>query len=155
MAINVPTGMNVQALMMLARTRAMQTLVNCLNIVKDECDKNVPVDEGTLRESIRIVAPKWITPYLVEGKVLAGGGNVPQAWYTEYGTNAHGPVFAQAMHFNWKGAEIFAKWVQGVTPMHWMRNAVTFAIPRIQAEMGLLAKQFLGTYTVTLTKRGL
>jgi len=153
--VAIPTGLNVQALMLLARVRATQTLINCLKIVKDECDKSVPVDEGTLKDSIRIEPPKWITPFLVEGKVLAGSGDVPQAYYTEYGTQGHGPVFAQSMHFNWKGAEIFTKWVEGVTATHWMKNAVVFSIPLIQAELGILAKQFLGTYTVTLDTKGI
>lgn len=50
------------------------------------------------------------------------------AFYTvfqELGTKAHGPKVAQAMVFTPKGGSgvVFAKWVRGVTPAYFMRNA--------------------------------
>lgn len=144
--VSVPINFNSAAFMMMVQARAMVALINCLNIVKEECLKAVPVDIGELRDSIRTEPPKWITPFIIEGKVIAGSFDVPQAYYTEYGTPAHGPVFAQAMHFHWKGAEIYTKWVRGVIPMHWMRNSVLFSLPLIEMEIGLFAAQFLGTY---------
>lgn len=52
-----------------------------------------------------------------------GGANYPAM--QEYGTRAHGPVSAAVMAFTPKGGNgvVFATWVRGVTPGHFMRDA--------------------------------
>lgn len=51
---------------------------------------------------------------------------VPYAIFQELGTRAHGPKYAKAMRFRPKGSQafVFATWVRGVTPAHFMRNAL-------------------------------
>lgn len=51
--------------------------------------------------------------------------------WQEDGTRAHGPRTADFMVFQIRGAGpvIFAKWVRGVTPGHFMRNAMNAATP--------------------------
>jgi hypothetical protein len=48
------------------------------------------------------------------------------AKYQEFGTRAHGPKRAKFMVFQIRGSGplIFAKWVRGVTPAHFMRDAI-------------------------------
>jgi hypothetical protein len=139
---NIAVGINVDIFMKFLKEMAYLTMVNCLNIVKDECYKMVPIDTGELRDSIRIESPKWINPFILQGKVLAGSESIPQAWYTEHGTKSHGPVFFQMMHFTYKGAEVYTKWVKGINAMHWMRNAIVFSRSRIQEQITLLIKEF-------------
>lgn len=45
--------------------------------------------------------------------------------FQEFGTRAHGPVRAKALRFRPKGSQtfVFAKWVRGVTPGNFMRDA--------------------------------
>lgn len=49
--------------------------------------------------------------------------------FQEEGTRAHGPARAQFLVFTPKGSGkvVFAKWVRGVTPGHFMRNAMNQA----------------------------
>lgn len=51
---------------------------------------------------------------------------VPYAVFQEYGTRAHGPVRARFLVFRirGKGPLIFAKWVRGVTPGNFLRDAI-------------------------------
>lgn len=51
--------------------------------------------------------------------------------WQEDGTRAHGPVRASHLVFQIRGSGpvIFAKWVRGVPPGHFMRNAMTSASP--------------------------
>jgi hypothetical protein len=46
--------------------------------------------------------------------------------FQEYGTRAHGPRVAKVMVFTPKGGGglVFAKWVRGVTPGHFFRDAM-------------------------------
>ena len=148
--INVPIDINIALLELTIRTRVMQTLLQALEIVKTECEHSVPVDTGELQESIRIEEPKWITPSILEGKVFAGDTEIVQAYYTEKGTPSHGPVFARAMHFFWKGHEIFAQRVLGVTAMNWMQSAADFSRPRVIALFKVLEAEFQRTFTAIM-----
>lgn len=51
--------------------------------------------------------------------------------WQEDGTRAHGPVRADFLVFQVRGSGpvIFAKWVRGVTPGHFMRRAMDSATP--------------------------
>jgi hypothetical protein len=62
-------------------------------------------------------------------RVVPGGDGY--AKYQEFGTRAHGPVRAKRLVFQirGKGPLIFAKWVRGVTPAHFMRNAMNALTP--------------------------
>lgn len=140
----IPIGFNSEAFMELIRSRVYEIVLESLGIVEEECKKTVPLDTGELRDSIHIEGPAWITIFHIEGKVIAGGKDVPQAYFMEFGTAAHGPVKAKAMHFFWKGDEIFAKWVRGCTPLHWMRNAANFSFPLVNKLFALLNKEFSG-----------
>jgi hypothetical protein len=50
---------------------------------------------------------------------------VPYVAYQEFGTRGHGPVRAKVLRFAPKGSStfVFAKWVRGVTPGNFMRDA--------------------------------
>lgn len=50
----------------------------------------------------------------------------PYYRFQEDGTRAHGPVKAKYMRFKPKGSStfVFARWVRGVTPGRFMRNAI-------------------------------
>lgn len=50
---------------------------------------------------------------------------VEYAVYQEFGTRDHGPTRAKALRFKPKGSQgfVFAKWVRGVKPAHFMRDA--------------------------------
>lgn len=51
--------------------------------------------------------------------------------WQEDGTRAHGPRTADVMVFQIRGSGpvIFARWVRGVTPGHFMRNAMNASTP--------------------------
>lgn len=58
--------------------------------------------------------------------------SAPWSIFQEEGTRGHGPVRAKALRFQirGKGPVIFTKWVRGVTPAHFMRNALNAARPQ-------------------------
>lgn len=51
--------------------------------------------------------------------------------YQEFGTRAHGPVRAQFLRFQPKGSSsfVFAKWVRGVTPGNFFKDALAAVTP--------------------------
>lgn len=144
-------GFNQEAFLEILRKRSEEVLISSLKIIEQECKYLVPYDTGELLGSIRIEESTWATPFLIIGRVVAGGKNIPQARFTEYGTIAHGPVFARAMRFVWKGTEIYTKWVKGVTPLRWMAAAMHFSLPLIEQEFNILAQEFRGRVTITKT----
>lgn len=146
----IPVGFNAEAFEELIREKIEQTLLEALNILLDECQKNVPVDTGELRNSIHIEGPFKASPFYIEGRVVAGGPNIPQAYFQEFGTPPHGPRQARAMHFFWKGEEIFTKFVAGCRPLFWMTNSLNFSLPKIQGLFKLLELESKGfIFTVT------
>lgn len=81
------------------------------------------VDTGRMRDSIRVRRATTSDPLSAAYTV---GSAVPYAVYQEFGTRAHGPRTKPFMVFRVRGRGplIFAKWVRGVTPGHFMRNAI-------------------------------
>lgn len=90
---------------------------------------------SNIRALGRIRTGKMINGVQVRRSIGAGVPLSPRydiystAWYTplqEDGTRAHGPVRAPFMVFTPKGsnAVVFARWVRGVTPGHFFRNAL-------------------------------
>lgn len=85
------------------------------------------VDTGRMAEDIEIGN--------VEGSALQPTITVtataPYSAYQEYGTRAHGPVRAKFLVFTPKGSskKVFAKWVRGVTGIHFMRRAAQLLKP--------------------------
>jgi hypothetical protein len=59
------------------------------------------------------------------------GARTPYAAYQEYGTRAHGPATASRMVFTPKGSRtaVFAKWVRGIHPAHFVRDAMRLIKP--------------------------
>lgn len=59
-------------------------------------------------------------------KAYSIGSTAPYTDYQEFGTAAHGPRRAKRLVFRvgGRGPLIFAKWVRGVTPGHFMRDAI-------------------------------
>lgn len=148
---NIPVDLNEVALMETIKAEVNVALIESLNTVAEECKKTVPVDQGELRDSIHTEGPVWFSPFYAEGRVVAGGPGIPQAHFQEFGTVAHGPVRAKAMHFIWKGEEIFAKWVRGCTPLRWMSRATDLALPlvaRIFQALQVRTQGFIITHTV-------
>jgi hypothetical protein len=93
------------------------------------------------RANIR-AAGRVNTGAMIRGVVIRRGGtaaslnamydvvaSAPWSIYQEEGTRAHGPVRAKVLRFQirGKGPVIFTKWVRGVTPAHFMRNALNAA----------------------------
>lgn len=151
--IHIPVGFNAEAFEEIIRVRIEQTLIEALNILAEECRRNVPVDIGELRDSIRIEGPWRASPFYIEGRVMAGGPNIPQAFFQEFGTPAHGPKTARVMHFYWRGKEIFTAWVRGCTPLQWMTNSLNFSLSSISQLFKLLEAESLG-HLFTVTTRG-
>lgn len=86
------------------------------------------VDTGAMIRGLQVrktgaAGPLW-PQYTVESTVRHTG-------WQEDGTRAHGPVRADFLVFQVRGAGpvIFAKWVRGVTPGHFMRRAMDAATP--------------------------
>lgn len=82
------------------------------------------VDTGAMIRGLQVrktgaAGPLW-PQYTVESTARHTG-------WQEDGTRAHGPVRADFLVFQVRGAGpvIFAKWVRGVTPGHFMRRAMT------------------------------
>jgi len=76
----------------------------------EEIRAEIPTKSGKTRDSV----------YLRE---ISGGKNhgtfqlmtdSEVIFYLEYGTKAHGPVRAKALHWTEGGQEIYAKWVRGI-----------------------------------------
>jgi hypothetical protein len=59
------------------------------------------------------------------------GARTPYAAYQEYGTRAHGPTTRRFMAFNPKRSSetVFAKWVRGIRPAHFVRDAMRLIKP--------------------------
>lgn len=57
--------------------------------------------------------------------VVRVSSKLPYTKYQEFGTRAHGPKNAKALRFKPKGSNVyvFAKWVRGVQPGHFLRDA--------------------------------
>jgi len=147
----IPIDLNEAALLEAVKAEVNTALIESLKTVEEECKKTVPVDEGELRDSIHIEGPVWFSPLYAEGRVVAGSKDIPQAFFQEFGTSAHGPVKARAMHFFWKGEEIFAKWVRGCTPLRWMSRAVDLSLPlvaRVFQALQLKTQGFIITHIV-------
>lgn len=148
---DIPIALNEAALLEAVKLEVNIALVESLNIVAEECRKTVPIDQGELQSSIHCEGPVWFSPFYAEGRVVAGSESIPQAHYQEFGTVAHGPVRARAMHFIWRGEEIFAKWVRGCTPLRWMSRATDLALPlvaRIFQALQMRTQGFIITHTV-------
>lgn len=86
------------------------------------------IDTGEMIRGLQVrktgaAGPLW-PQYTVESTARHTG-------WQEDGTRAHGPVRAPFLVFQVRGAGpvIFAKWVRGVTPGHFMRRAMTSATP--------------------------
>lgn len=150
--MRIPTGFNAEAFQEFIRQRVETILIEALSLLADECRKNVPVDTGELRDSIHIEGPWRASPFYMEGRVIAGGPGVPQAYFQEFGTVAHGPKTASVMHFFWKGEEIFTRRVRGNIPLAWMTNSANFSLPRIQALFKSLESEFSGRVFVVTIK---
>ena len=80
------------------------------------------IDTGRMRQSIEVHTEnrRRLHPAYVVGPRVA------YAKYQEHGTRAHGPKNAKVMRFTPKGSNkvVFAKWVKGVKPAHFMRDAL-------------------------------
>lgn len=86
------------------------------------------IDTGSMIQGLQVrktgaVGPLW-PQYTVTSTARHTG-------WQEDGTRAHGPVRASHLVFQIRGAGpvIFAKWVRGVTPGHFMRRAMDAATP--------------------------
>ena len=80
-------------------------------------------DTGKLANSMTVEESPTSSPQRPRFRVRP---NVPYAGFQEHGTRAHGPVRAPCMVFRPKGGGglVFAKWVRGVTPARFMRQAL-------------------------------
>lgn len=84
------------------------------------------IDTGSMIQGLQVrktgaVGPLW-PQYTVTSTARHTG-------WQEDGTRAHGPVKADFLVFRIRGSGpvIFAKWVRGVPPGHFMRNAMNAA----------------------------
>jgi len=150
---DIPIDFNEEALMGMIKAEAEAALTESLKVVENECKNTCPIDQGQLRDSVHIEGPVWLAPLYAEGRVVAGSKDIPQAFFQEFGTSAHGPVKARAMHFFWKGEEIFAKWVRGCTPLRWMSRAVDLSLPLVDMIFQALAMKTGGLITFVTGKK--
>ena len=81
------------------------------------------VHTGRMKDTIRV---RKQTTKVPESTAYSVGSTVPYARYQEFGTRAHGPVFAPFLVFRIRGQGrvIRTKWVRGVTPGRFMRDAM-------------------------------
>lgn len=86
------------------------------------------IDTGALQRSIRVDPADVGGPLRPTFRV---GTDLSYAVYQEEGTRPHGPVRARFLVFKPKGSStfVFARWVRGVTPAHYMRDALTSMRP--------------------------
>lgn len=86
--------------------------------VKENITRKDRIDTGAMRN--RVGARKGR-----EGWWMVQGG-APYTSYQEFGTRAHGPVRAKYLRFQPKGKNyfVFAKWVRGVKPGNFFRDAM-------------------------------
>lgn len=93
---------------------------------RDRAKRNITakgrVDTGRLRNSI-VAEYSRSTATQIWWKV---GSNLNYAIYQEEGTRAHGPRRARVLRFKPKGSNsfVFAKRVRGVTPAHFLKDAL-------------------------------
>jgi hypothetical protein len=88
--------------------------------------------EGNIRSAGRIDTGEMIGGIVVEDTTRKGmvaqftvTSTAPHSMFQEAGTRAHGPRRAKMLAWTPKGGGpmIFAKWVRGVTALHFMENA--------------------------------
>lgn len=93
--------------------------------VRDRAEQNVRsagrVDTGKMAGGIQ-VRDLTADPNSARVEVVS---TAPHSAFQEFGTRAHGPRNAKAMRFQirGRGPVIFATWVRGVTPLHFMKRA--------------------------------
>lgn len=92
--------------------------------IATQAKMNTPVLTGNLRRSIDPSPPRLVGPGRASGSVEA---TAEYALYVHEGTRPHviRPRNAAALHFHWKGREVFAKSVQhpGTRARPFLRNA--------------------------------
>ncbi len=93
------------------------------------------VDTGRMIEGLQVRRANPGSPviarYIVASTARSSRDGFNYPWAQEDGTRAHGPVRASHLVFQIRGAGpvIFTKWVRGVPPGHFMRNALVAARP--------------------------
>lgn len=80
------------------------------------------VDTGQMLSKVKVV--KQASPSMEPNAQVVV--DVPYAMFQERGTKAHGPTRGRFLVFVPKGGQkfVFAKWVRGVTPAWFMRDAI-------------------------------
>lgn len=80
------------------------------------------VDTGLMKDSIRV---RKAETSVLGAVAYTVGSKAPYTKFQEFGTRAHGPRRAKFMRFQIRGGGpwIFAKWVRGVTPGNFMKDA--------------------------------
>jgi HK97 gp10 family phage protein len=81
------------------------------------------VNTGRMKDTIRVRKDEQ-SQALVKSYTVAS--TAPYTHYQEFGTRAHGPRRRNFLAFQvrGKGPWVFAKFVRGVTPGHFMRDAI-------------------------------
>lgn len=94
------------------------------------------VDTGRMYTSMHIEESRVSNPLRPRFLVKS---DAPYTRYQEHGTQGHGPVRAKALRFRPKGSStfVFAKWVRGVRPAHFMRDALAALRPSDYVPPGL------------------
>lgn len=84
--------------------------------------KSGRVHTGKLSRSFKTRVARSSNPLINKVRIYS---TRPYARFQEKGTRAHGPVRAKFLRFQirGKGPFIFTKWVRGVKPAHFLRNA--------------------------------
>ncbi|WP_428950951.1 HK97 gp10 family phage protein [Streptomyces sp. cg35] len=103
--------------------------------VQDSARASINSDSGRLAASIRVVVQGQPSRQRVHARI---GTKLDYGWYQEVGTGIYGPTHrlitprsAKALRFRPRGGGkvVFAKWVRGSRPQHFMVNALHRASP--------------------------
>lgn len=107
----------------LSRAAARQAANVTLQRAQSNIIRAGRVDTGRMYTSLRIEESRASTP---ERPRFLVKNDLPYTRYQEFGTRGHGPVRAKFLRFKPKGSSkfVYTKWVRGVTPARFMRDAL-------------------------------
>lgn len=127
MAGNVVLNLSSSAINAVVGGATDRGVQQAAEITKGRVQSNIQhlgrVDTGKMRNNIVVekVSGVPLNP------VYRVRSTEPYTLYQEHGTRAHGPVQAKMLRFRPKGqaAFVFAKWVRGINPGNFFRNALS------------------------------
>ena len=118
-------------------------IVETIVLIAREAEKEVPVDEGELRDTIEPVLEE-AAGYYLQGKVRAGGEGAPYAIYVHEGTGVHakggGGRKTPWVYFDERRGQFFV--TRGQRPQPFLRDALNKHVPAFKRKLKAISRKY-------------